>query len=100
MKDSLYMGIHEDTYGGMTPAGALIKDAWVLGVLPESADGKGWGHAQMLALNEKVMTAWAPYGSMVSNLPPDLRERHTRIYDAAIAKARTLGWPPQLDDED
>jgi len=54
----------------------------------------------MLALNEKVVAAWAPYGSMVSNLPPDLRERHARIYDAAIAKARTLGWPPSMDDED
>ena len=53
MKDSRYMGIHEDTYGGMTPAGALIKDAWVLGILPESEDGKGWGHAQMLALTKK-----------------------------------------------
>ena len=100
MKDDRYIGIHEDIYGGMTPAGALIKDAWVFGVLPENEDCKGWGYDQMLALNEKVVIAWAPFGNMVSNLPPELRARHTRIYDTAIAKARTLGWPPSLDDED
>lgn len=100
MKDDEYVGMHEDIYGGMTPTGILIKDAWVLGVLPENEDCKGWKRDQMLNLNEKVVTAWAPFGHMVSNLPPELRARHTRIYDAAIAHARTLGWPPVMDDED
>jgi hypothetical protein len=31
---------------------------------------------------------------MVSNLPEQLASRHRAIYDAAIARARDLGWDP------
>ncbi len=100
MKKNVYVGLHEDAYGGMTPTGLLVKDAWVFNILPESQDCKGWTREQLLALNEKVIAAWAPHGSMVSNLPPDVSARHTLIHDAAITKARALGWPPPMDDED
>jgi hypothetical protein len=45
---------------------------------------------------EKVCTAWEPYGSLASQLPPELRERHARIYAAAIQRAREQGWNPEL----
>jgi hypothetical protein len=47
-----------------------------------------------------VCTAWEPYGSLASRLPPELRERHARIYAAAIQRAREHGWNPELGDED
>jgi hypothetical protein len=59
-----YVGIDDDIFGGMTPIGTIIRDAWVFG------------------------------------LPPDLRERHQRIYEAAVQKAKALGWDPELNDED
>jgi hypothetical protein len=37
---------------------------------------------------------------MVSRLPPDLQERHSRIYSEAIEKARAAGWDPELGDSD
>ena len=43
--------------------------------------------------------AWQPYGHLASRLPPELAERHARIYGAAIKRARTEGWNPELDDE-
>ena len=49
---------------------------------------------------EKVCTAWEPYGSLASRLPPELRERHAHIYAAAIQRAREQGWNPELGDED
>ena len=52
------------------------------------------------ALYDKVSTAWEPYGNMVSNLPQELRERHQRIYTAAVKHARSLGWDPELGDDD
>jgi hypothetical protein len=33
-------------------------------------------------------------------LPEELRERHQRIYAAAVARARELGWNPELGDDD
>jgi hypothetical protein len=41
-----------------------------------------------------------PYGLLASRLPPELRERHARIYAAAVVRAREEGWNPELDDED
>jgi hypothetical protein len=48
----------------------------------------------------KVSAAWAPYGHLASRLPPELCERHARIYADAVARARAEGWNPELDDED
>ncbi len=39
-------------------------------------------------------------GHLASNLPEELREHHRRIYDAAVANARELGWDPELGDDD
>ena len=35
-KSMLYVGIDDDYFGGMTPIGTIIRDAWVFGILPES----------------------------------------------------------------
>ena len=50
--------------------------------------------------HDKVAQAWEPYGNLASNLPSDLRERHQRIYAAAVELARRQGWNPELSDDD
>jgi hypothetical protein len=92
-----YVGIHNDLYGGMTPTGGIIKDAWVFGLIPEEETGEGWSAADIQNLYDKVSEAWQPYGHLVSTLPPELRERHTRIHDAAVQRAREAGWVPGQD---
>lgn len=42
---------------------------------------------------------WEKYGHRVSNLPTELMQKHREIYDAAIARARELGWDPELGDD-
>ena len=95
-----YVGIDKDRFGGMTPTGTIIRDAWVFGLIPESETCEGWPLAQIQQLYDRVTRAWEPYGHLVSNLPPELRERHARIYDEAVRRARALGWDPDLSDED
>jgi hypothetical protein len=98
-REKIYPGIEYDEYGGMTPTGNIIKDAWVFGIIPEDQTCEGWSLSRIQALYDKVCDAWAPYGHLVSKLPQDLAERHTRIYDAAIKQAREQGWAPDIDDE-
>lgn len=94
-----YAGIDKDEYGGMTPVGTIIRDAWVFGILPEHETCEGWSVGQLQNLYEQVHEAWQPYGHLASQLPPELAERHRRIHDAALQRARELGWEPQLDDD-
>ena len=96
----IYQGIHNDAYGGMTPTGNIIRDAWVFGIIPEEETCEGWLPGGIEDLYDKVSEAWAPFGHLASRLPPELRERHRRIYAAAVERARALGWEPALDDED
>ena len=86
-----YQGIHADQFGGMTPTGNIIRDAWVFGIIPEEQDCAGWLVAGIDDLYDKVAAAWEPYGHLPSRLPPELRERHARIHGAAVARARELG---------
>ena len=94
-----YVGIHDDEYGGMTYLGGIIKDAWIFGLLPETETGAGWTAARLEILSEQVRTQWEMHGYNVSQLPPAIRERHARIHAAAIARARELGWDPDVEDE-
>lgn len=94
-----YVGIHNDMYGGMTPTGAIVKDAWLFDILPESETCEGWSAGQLQEIYEKVYAAWEPYGHMISQLPDELKEKHRKIHDAAVKKARELGWDPDLSDE-
>ena len=100
MSPTNYPGIHNDRFGGMTDIGKIIRDAWVFGLLPETETCAGWNHGRLEVLYDKVHKAWAPYGHRVSELPPELRERHARIYAEALARARELGWSVELGDDD
>jgi len=95
-----YAGLSADPYGGMNPTGNIIRDAWVFGIIPETEECAGWTVQGIESLYDKVSAAWAPYGHRVSSLPPELGERHARIYAAAVEQARRQGWNPELDAED
>ena len=95
-----YAGIDKDPKGAMNPTGNIIRDAWVFGIIPETETCAGWTVQGIDSLYDKVSAAWAPYGHLASRLPEDLRQRHARIYEAAVASARSLGWDPELADED
>ncbi len=100
-QERTYPGLHHDRFGGMTDIGRVIRDAWVLGILPEGETCEGWAQGRLQRLYEEVHEAWRPYGHLASRLPEDLRERHRRIYDEAVRRAKALGWQPPLEsDED
>jgi hypothetical protein len=100
VKQKIYVGIDKEAKGAMTPTGNIIRDAWVFGIIPESETCAGWTVQGIDSLYDKVTAEWGKYGHLVSNLPPELKQRHQRIYEAAIARARELGWNPELEDED
>lgn len=94
-----YMGIDKDPTGAIHATGNIIRDAWVFGLLPESETCAGWPAQRIDTLYDKVTAEWEKYGHMVSQLPVELMERHKRIYDEAVMRARKMGWDPELDDE-
>jgi len=99
-RSKIYEGIDKDPQGAMNPTGNIIRDAWVFGIIPETETCAGWSLGQIQVLYDQVSAAWAPYGHLASRLPDDLRERHGRIYGAAVERARAEGWDPELDDND
>lgn len=96
----IYVGLLDDEYGGMTPIGRIIRDAWVFGLIPETETCAGWTTDQVQVLYDRVTAAWEQYGHLVSRMPPELRDRHARIYADAVRLARERGWDPELDDEE
>jgi hypothetical protein len=84
----------------MTATANIIRDAWVFGLIPEEETCAGWSVQRIEALYDQVSESWRPFGHLASRLPPDLRERHSRIYTAAIARARSAGWDPELGEND
>ncbi len=92
-----YVGLYNDMYGGMTPIGNFIRDAWVFGLLPETETCDGWDVGRIQQLHDQVNREWDKYGLQVANLPPDLRERHERIHREAIERAKEHGWAPGQD---
>jgi hypothetical protein len=101
-KPDKYVGINNDINGGMTTIGKIIRDAWVFGLLDESETCEGWNLAGIDSLLDKVTAEWDKYGCLVSQLPPELFERHQKIHGEAVAKARAAGWSgeTETDDED
>ena len=95
-----YIGIDKDINGGMTTIGKIIRDAWVFGLIPESETCEGWNISGIDTLLQKVNDEWDKYGCMVSRLPPDLRERHERIYNKAIELAKQSGWEGEDETRD
>lgn len=99
-RNIIYPGIDKDAYGGMTPIGHIVRDAWVFGLIPESETCANWTSDRLDALYDKVSEAWRPYGNLASRLPDELRTRHERIYAEAVCRARELGWNADLGDDD
>ena len=100
-QNRIYAGLDKDEHGGMNPTGNIIRDAWVFGIIPESETCAGWTVQGVEVLYDKVTNAWGPYGHLVCNLPPELREKHERIYSEAVKRAKAMGWDPNrmLEDE-
>ncbi len=96
-KSGTYVGIDQDTFGGMTTIGKIIRDAWVFELIPETETCSGWNAAGIDALLQKVNAEWDKYGCLVRNLPPELFARHQRIYNEAVEKARAAGWTGELE---
>jgi hypothetical protein len=99
-RTAIYPGIDADRDSGMTEFGRIVRDAWVFGLLPEGETCAGWTGGQMQGLLEKVYAAWEPFDHLPSRLPEGLRQRHERIHDEAVARARAAGWDAELDEED
>ena len=70
------------------------------GSSPETETCEGWNQSQVDILLDKVNVEWDKYGCLVSHLPADLRERHKRIHDVAIADAKAVGWSGEHETED
>ncbi len=101
MKKSIrYSGIDNDPTGAMNPTGNIIRDAWVFEIIPETQTCEGWTIQGIDDLYDKVTAEWDKYGHLASNLPDDLRKNHARIYNAAVERARSLGWDPSLGEND
>jgi len=96
----IYPGIYNDLFAGMTGTGKIIRDAWVFEIIPETESCKGWTLRQLDTLNHQVNDEWDKYSSMVSNLPPELLERHQRIHSEAIKLAKEAGWTADIDTDD
>ncbi len=91
-KPLIYVGIDKDVNGGMTAVGKIILDAWVFELIPETQTCEGWELRRIEALQHQVSAEWDKYGCLVSQLPEEIRERHSRIYNEAIKKAKQQGW--------
>jgi hypothetical protein len=96
---SVYCGLHADGHG-ITMVGRIVLDGWLFGLIPEKEDCKGWDMGRMQLLMNQVEARWDEYDNLPSRLPPELLERHTRIYDWATDRARNRGWDPELGDEE
>ncbi|WP_439115064.1 hypothetical protein [Hydrogenophaga sp.] len=95
-----YAGMDQEENHGMTMTGRIIRDAWVLGVLPEGDTFAGKSAGDMQNLFEQVHQAWEPYGQLPSRLPPELAQRHARIHHEAVQRAKAAGWSAELGDDD
>ena len=95
-----YVGFEQDIENGMTSTVKVILDARVFGLIAEDENCDGWLAAGILALQEKVAESWDKNGFLPSRLPDELRERHTRIYEKAVKKARANGWDPDREIEE
>jgi len=99
-KPERYVGIDNEDNCGMTPIGRIIRDAWVFGLIEETETCERWNFAGIDALYDKVNIEWDKYGCLVSNLPPELLEKHQRIHGKAMEDAKAAGWNGGLETDD
>lgn len=97
--DATYPGLHADAHG-ITQLGRIVLDARVFDLIAEDEDCAGWDLGRMQALMQRVEQQWDRYGGLPSRLPAERAARHARLYAAAIARARQLGWSAELGDDD
>lgn len=95
-----YVGVENDIHGGMTAIAKVVRDAQVFGLISEDETCKGWNLAGIESLIQKVNAEWDKYGCLVSHLPQELAERHSRIHDQAIASAKAAGWSGEFETDD
>lgn len=95
--NKMYVGIHNDRYGGMSDIGKIIRDAWVFGLIPETETCEGWELSRLEVLWTQVNTEWEKYGFRVGQLPPELQQKYILIQQAAVETARQAGWDAELD---
>ena len=100
-KSKTYVGIQNDLFGGMTSTGKIIRDAWIFGLIPETETCEGWLSGGIENLWIKVNAEWEKYGFLVTNLPPEIKEKFFRIQDQAMLRAKEFGWTPnhEISDE-
>ena len=89
-----YPGLDNDEYGGMTPVGNTIRDAWVFGLLPEGENCSGWTLNALETLYKSVSEIWERYEYDVKKMPAEMQQRHELFHKAAIEKALKMGWNP------
>ena len=99
-KPEKYVGIDNDLNGGMTSIGKIIRDAWVFELIEESETCEGWNLAGIDTLLQKVNAEWDKYGCLVSHLPEELFQRHQRIHNAAMQRAKEAGWSGETETGD
>lgn len=94
-----YVGLSEDLArgAGLTPIAKIILDAQLFGFIEDDQECRGWLKAGIQDLYDKSAAAWEPFGGLPSRLPADLREKHSRLYDQAVASANASGWDPDHD---
>ncbi len=96
----VYEGIHKDKFGGMTTIGHVVKDAWIFGIIPETETCEGWSLDRIQWLQDQVDKMREQYGFRVDQLPDEIRQRHQRIHEDSMKRARKLGWNPDTDLSD
>ena len=96
-KNTDYVGIDKDSFGGMTDTGKIIRDAWVFGIIPETETCEGWPFSRLEVLMNQVEAEWDKYGCLFSLLPDELKERHQRIHADAFEKAKAAGWSGEIE---
>lgn len=94
-----YIGIQNERNGGMTAIGKVIRDAWVFGIIEETETCEGWAFSRIDALLDKVNKEWDRFGCQVTQLPPELFEKHQRVHGKAIDLARTVGWSGEVETD-
>jgi len=99
-KQNTYIRINKDAQGGMTAIGKMIRDAWVFSLIEETETCEGWILVRIDALLDQVNAEWDKYGCLASHLPKELFERHQKIHNGAIIKAKAAGWSGEVETED
>ena len=94
-RPQVYAGYDNDEWGGFTHIGEIIRNARVFGFIAEDENCTSWRMDQIEELWDKVNEEWDKYGCMANKLPPELFERHERTHNAALEKAKSMGWTPE-----